>query len=38
LFHEVLANVDEFVEKRISELTEDIWRMKERFDRGEALL
>ena len=37
LFHEVLDNVENFIEKRTSDLIEDIERLKERLDKGEAL-
>ena len=37
LFHEVLDNVDAFVEERASDLIKDILKNKERFDNGEKL-
>ena len=37
LFHEVLDNVETFIEKRTSDMIEYIVRLKERLDKGEAL-
>jgi len=37
LFHEVLDNVDAFIEERTSDMINDILKIKERFDSGEKL-
>jgi AcrR family transcriptional regulator len=37
LFHEVLEEVDDFVDERTSDIIKDILKLKERFDDGEKL-